>query len=431
MTFDIGRQRSYRAKSRMHGLHEARLQAAVWRLTLAFILVASAPVPGSAQTSRRELLEAQRVEKAKALAPYTPGKLESGLLWMEDSHFTKRLFKPYEGWYVHVGGLTKGGGLGFGPGYKNWLFAEQALFHTWFAGSSRNYWFATSELTFPKIAGGKVELGAHGYLRYWPRERYYGLGPDSLKSDSSTFLREGWEVRGDANFKPTRWFKLGGLTAFRAERVDDGKYPGFPPVDERFTEATAPGLTRQPDYWWSSVFVDVDYRDHPGNVKSGGHFRLSYDTWRDRQDYGFGFRDVRVEALHAFPIFDKKRVVIARMIAQSLDSPSGEAVPFFAMPTLGGSTTLRGFSEFRFRDRNAFLLNAEYRWEAFSGLDMALFSDWGNVAPTWDAIDFTHLKNDYGIGFRFNSFKSVFLRFDIARSKQEGLRFATAFSGAF
>ena len=50
------------------------------------------------------------------------------------------------------------------------------------------------------------------------------------------------------------------------------------------------------------------------------------------------------------------------------------------MPTLGGSTTLRGFSEFRFRDRNAFLINAEYRWEAFSGLDMALFGDWGDVA---------------------------------------------------
>ena len=62
---------------------------------------------------------------------------------------------------------------------------------------------------------------------------------------------------------------------------------------------------------------------------------------------------------------------------------------------------------------------------------MALFGDWGDVAPTWDDIDFKHLKSDYGIGFRFNTFSSVFLRFDIARSRQEGVRFVTSFSGAF
>ena len=59
------------------------------------------------------------------------------------------------------------------------------------------------------------------------------------------------------------------------------------------------------------------------NVRSGGHFRLSYDAWHDQQDFGFSYRDLRFEALHAFPIFDKKRVFIARVIAQSLDSPAG------------------------------------------------------------------------------------------------------------
>ena len=126
-------------------------------------------------------------------------------------------------------GLTKGGGLGMGPGYKNWLFNEQALFHTWFVGSVRNYWFLTTELTFPKLAGGKLEVGGHGYLRYWPRERYYGLGPRLVeKSDRTSFLREGWEVRGDATYKPAGWSRSGGLTAFRTERIDEGKYPGFP-----------------------------------------------------------------------------------------------------------------------------------------------------------------------------------------------------------
>ena len=413
----------------MHGSLVVRSRAARFSALLLLFLLAAAPAAG--QTSRREVLEAERAAKAKSLEPYAPGKLEKGLLWMEEGAVMTRLFDPYEGWYLHFGGLTKGGGLGMGPGYKNWIFNEQALFHTWAVGSFRNYWFVTTELIFPKIANEKIELGVHGYARYWPRERFYGLGSDSSYDNRSTFLREGWETRGSAAFKPTRWFKVGGWTAFRTERIDDGKYPNWPPVDNLFTEETAPGVTRQPDYWWSSAYLDVDYRDQPGNVRSGGHFRVNYDRWHDQQDFGFSFNELRFEALHAFPIFDKKRVFIARVIGHSLDSPSGNAVPFFAMPTLGGSTTLRGYREFRFRDKNAFMINAEYRFEAFSGLDMALFSDWGDVGPTWDDIDFKHLKNDYGIGFRFNTYKSVFLRFDIAHSRQEGTRLVTSFSGAF
>ena len=82
-------------------------------------------------------------------------------------------------------------------------------------------------------------------------------------------------------------------------------------------------------------------------------------------------------------------------------------MPFYFKPTLGGSTSHRGFNDFRFRDDAVVYLNAEYRWEAFSGLDMALFSDWGNVASNVGQIKLYEVENAYGIGFRFNSHKAV------------------------
>ena len=51
------------------------------------------------------------------------------------------------------------------------------------------------------------------------------------------------------------------------------------------------------------------------------------------------------------------------------------------MPDLGGARRLRGFREFRFRDRNSVLATAEYRWEAWWLLDMAVFVDGGNGRP--------------------------------------------------
>lgn len=384
-----------------------------------------------AQSSRREVVAAQRAEKARALTAPEPSGLEKKLLRIENDQLITRLLAPYEGLYLKLGGLTKGGGFGVGPGYRNWFLDDRAVFNASIVASFRNYWAGTAEVIFPKLADERLVVGGHGYYRYWPRERFYGLGRDSSSDDRTSFLRQGYEFRGDATYAIAPVVTVGGITAFRHETIGEGHAPGFPSTEDVFTPLEAPGLDQQPDYLRSGTFVDVDYRDQPKNTRSGGHFRLSYDLWHDLDDFGLSYRDLRFEALHAFPVFDKKRVFITRLIAQSTDSPGGNAVPFYAQPTLGGSTTLRGFEEFRFRDRNALLINAEYRWEAFSGLDMAIFGDWGDVGYTWDDIDVDKLKSDYGLGFRFNTFRSVFLRIDLARSAREGFRVNTSFSGAF
>ena len=46
-------------------------------------------------------------------------------------------------------------------------------------------------------------------------------------------------------------------------------------------------------------------------------------------------------------------------------------------------------------------------------------------------INFKDLKTGYGIGFRFNTYKSVFLRIDIATGGHEGTRMFFKFSPAF
>ena len=101
------------------------------------------------------------------------------------------------------------------------------------------------------------------------------------------------------------------------------------------------------------------------------------------------------------PIFDKKRVFALQLAMVGTDADDGNRVPFYMQPTLGGGQTLRTSSDYRFRDTHALWMNAEYRWEAFSALDMALFTDWGKVAPKFSDLDFSDLEHAYGIGFRF------------------------------
>jgi outer membrane protein assembly factor BamA len=134
--------------------------------------------------------------------------------------------------------------------------------------------------------------------------------------------------------------------------------------------------------------------------------------------------------MQLFPFFDKRRVIAVRALAVMTDADAGSDVPFFAMPFVGGPETLRGFRERRFTDRNLLLFNAEYRYEIFAALDMALFVDAGTVSPRLEDLRLGDLTTDYGIGFRFGTRANLILRFDIGLGG-EGTRYFVKFGPAF
>ena len=120
--------------------------------------------------------------------------------------------------------------------------------------------------------------------------------------------------------------------------------------------------------------------------------------FRNRRSSDFDFNRIDVTAMHVIPIFDKKRGIALHAAASRIDPIGASRVPFFLMPTVGGADSLRGYREFRFRDAAAITLNAEYRWEAFSGLDLALFVDAGDVGPTWRSLVGSRLRSSWGGG---------------------------------
>jgi outer membrane protein assembly factor BamA len=88
------------------------------------------------------------------------------------------------------------------------------------------------------------------------------------------------------------------------------------------------------------------------------------------------------------------------------------------LPDLGGSHTLRGYSNWRFRDRNRVHLTGEYRWRAGHFVDMSLFMDAGQVAPTFSGIDLQRFRKTYGIGTSFHTPISTVMRIELARSSE-------------
>jgi len=108
----------------------------------------------------------------------------------------------------------------------------------------------------------------------------------------------------------------------------------------------------------------------------------------------------------------------------------GSSVPFFEQVILGGSSTLRGFREFRFCDTSGIMMSAEYRYNLNAWTDMVLFLDQGQVARQPGDFSWSSLRTGYGGGLRFLNEQGTPFKLLIGRSN-EGTRVYFSLGGTF
>lgn len=369
--------------------------------------------------TRADALAAQRAARAQALTLEPHGWLERTLIFVQDQHVIQRL-NPPEGLYPRLGSVTMGSGFGMGAGYRRRPSQGRMLLDTSAAWTFRHYKTAQAHVAWQPAGDRPVELSTGTVWYDYTQEDFFGLGRASSVDDRVSYRLEGLDTFAQAQARPAGWLVVRGRVGLHRMTIDSGTDARFPSVEERFTDLSAPGLGDPRTLAYAQSSAGIDTRDQPGNTRGGGLYNISLGMFRDRRGE-FDFNRIDVRAMHVIPIFDKKRGLAFHAMASRIDAAGAGRVPFYLMPTVGGGDSLRGYRDFRFRDAAAVTLNAEYRWEAFSALDLALFVDAGDVGPTWRSLAGANLKTSWGGGFRFNTHRRVFLRLDLARSR-EGAR---------
>jgi hypothetical protein len=388
------------------------------------------PYPASAQQTRQALLERQRAEKAQKLEPYEPGNVEKWVLKLENPRFN---LAPHNGFFVTYGYSHKptGSGIGVGTGYRHDLGGRLARVELEGGLSYKNYQLLRADFSLPCLLRDRLEVGVEATYHHHPQEDFFGLGPASSLDDRVSYLFDSRDLQGRVVGRPNDWLQVGARTGTVNPSVGSGTDSGYPSIEERFSNLTAPGLAAQPDFTYHELFAEVDYRDQPGNARDGGRYNVAWRRYNDSDFDRHTFRVFDAQLQQFFPIFDKKRVFALQARVMTATPEDGHEVPFYFKPTVGGGHSVRSLRDFRLRDDNVLYFNIEYRWEAFSILDMALFTDWGKVARDAGDLDLSDLKHGYGIGFRFSTPKAVFFRLDIATGGGEGVRYLTKFSKMF
>jgi hypothetical protein len=273
---------------------------------------------------------------------------------------------------------------------------------------------------------------------------FFGLGPATERTARSFFGMT--EFIGGGNAIVPIFRKIGlslyGEINDRNVNIRGDHGQSSPSIEQVYDEATAPGLTHQPNF---VQFGEGARLRHPFFTD---HIQLDYlVTFQQFVAPGTSsnsFRRFTSDLAHEFPIFghstaprtsDRQgpnecktelqdttdvadrnancpRISVSRNLAGALGirlfisestAPAGHVVPFYFQPTLGGSDvngnpSLNSFQDYRFRAPNVLLLRASYDQSIYDPFGITFMVDEGKVALTRDDIGFNHLAHSYTIG---------------------------------
>ncbi|HEY3162672.1 MAG TPA: BamA/TamA family outer membrane protein [Vicinamibacterales bacterium] len=333
-----------------------------------------------------------------------------------------------DGFYPRLGGLNAGSGLAGGGGYRRHF--TQIFTDVSGAISTKVYLGVDAKVRWLQTAGKTFEVWTDYQFRDDTKDPFYGIGLQSPPAASTDYAIRTNDAVARAVVHVRSWLSAGAGIGYFAPAVRRGRDSRIRSIEQVFTDTNAPGLAQQPKYIHDNVFAEIDLRDTTGSPRRGGLYRTTYELWNDGTFDQYDFRRLEVDASHFFAVTESDVVALHLGLAYTNNAP-GSRVPFYLLPFLGGGDTLRAYREFRFRDENAGVFNAEVRHHLNTLVHIAGFVDAGKVAHDWQDINPTDLKMSYGFGVRAATASRMFLRCDTAFGGHEGPRVFVKFTPAF
>jgi len=189
-------------------------------------------------------------------------------------------------------------------------------------------------------------------------------------------------------------------------------------VQESFSSDAVPGLNG--GTIGSALFtLSRDTTSHTDYAFKGSADTVEVSYNRSPADGDFRYWRLHYDSIRFIPLTpDRRKLIAARALVETNLTPNGKQVPFFDLPFLGANQTMRGFENFRFRDKSAVALTLEYRYRIWPSLDWGLFVDEGQVAPQIGDMAFNKFHTGYGTRFFIWANQKMPISIDYGRSRE-------------
>jgi hypothetical protein len=280
-----------------------------------------------------------------------------------------------------------------------------------------------------------------GYSKTLTR-RFFGLGSNTNEDDESSYTDQVW--RAEFGFEASlpdpssNWVGGAGLRA-ELHELGDGRKSGADDTSMAFTNLFDDA--EHTDLGWFDVELRYDTRDSQRNPYRGWYVGGHIDAAliQTHAEVGAIFT---LEGSKIFPVpglfhrgggerrsAEENPPTDVLALGFRVQQATGD-LPFFALPELGGSNTLRGYIAGRFRGDSSWTASAEYRfWVLTRGIPiygpirierigLAAFYEAGAVAGHAKALTRAEVRNVVGFGFRMLLERAAPFRVDVGFSDE-------------
>jgi hypothetical protein len=215
-----------------------------------------------------------------------------------------------------------------------------------------------------------------------PDRVFYGVGPDSRRSEGRFFRQRRSEIGVSAATWQRDLIQLGISGHFVTASFDSGL---FPSINPKLAMAFLPGFAGY-SLVGARVELALDTR-YPfrkaerGQHQGGSGLRVdsfvAYDVAASDREVQFLKYGAQLGLF--WDVSRSGHVLSVQGRFEMLTAIGDGAVPFTELPLLGGNETMQAFFEGRFRGASTFEMTGQYRYPIWTFLDAMLFAGVGNA----------------------------------------------------
>jgi hypothetical protein len=296
------------------------------------------------------------------------------------------------------------------------------------------------------------QFSAYGVGRYHyrPRELFYGYGPNTSRDVRGDFRIDEYSVGALGGVRISPSLGAGVHASYVDSRFGDGLMSNVEAIEEVFDPLPANATDSR--YVPIGLWVEYDTRlmpirrrlgartpgvgpsidGHAMGTSRGVYLAAEIRPYLPLDDHLPAFTNWTIESTYFHPLRYGMDGLAMRILLDGIISPresdvvpldndqqaARSSVPFYLLPALGGSHTVRGFAPARFRDHNMWVANLEYRRSVFMFVDAAVFVDAGQVFYETEDLALGSTEFGYGVGFIARVGRFALGRMDIARSRE-------------
>lgn len=250
-----------------------------------------------------------------------------------------------------------------------------------------------------------LSYGELGYYRF--TYNFYGIGNSIPANYSEKYLTHFTRLRLNLLYQfsshiyigPRVWFEDQTIRKFEPGRLIDtaliagskgSRTPGF-------------GIT-----------ANIDFRNNLFYPTKGWFAEFAVQTFQKSLGSSLNWTRYLSDVSIYLPLASNSVLAVNGIVDFNFGNP-----PFNLMAALGGTKRMRGYYEGRFRDKNAVMLQTEFRSLLKGRFGYTIFASLGTVAPTITEFSSRYIRPTAGAGLRFriDRKEKLNLRLDLAVGK--------------